>query len=147
MEKKSDTITQALLILGMFALVLAGVKYILIQFDIIPDSLGPVGYIDDIIAIFMLLYGANWLYRRIKERFGGTKEGLFKFFDDWPLSRLLTSYKFWIAIAWIIAVIMYFNWIQDFIPDVVPAFGLIDDVVLSLVAFRQIYNLLAGKRK
>jgi uncharacterized membrane protein YkvA (DUF1232 family) len=142
MAKKLDILTQAILLLGFFLAVLLGIKYFMTKFDIIPDSIGPLGYIDDFVALFMLIYGLHWLYKRVKERLGGTKTGIFVFLDKWPLSKLLTTLDFWLVLAWIVGVVIYWKWMLDLIPDPTPGLGYVDDVLVAFAAFIPVYRII-----
>lgn len=58
---------------GLLAILLtsAGVGYFLAAFDLIPDTIPVVGYVDDIALIVIVMLALHWLFRR----FGWLQKG------------------------------------------------------------------------
>lgn len=60
---------------GLLAILLTSlaVGYILAGFDIIPDTLPVLGYVDDIVIIVAVILILHWLFRRLGWKMSGEK--------------------------------------------------------------------------
>ena len=55
-------------------LLLAGMIYIISPIDIIPDILGPIGWVDDIFALLSACIYSIYSYLRLKKALSASKE-------------------------------------------------------------------------
>ena len=126
--------------------VVAALFYILSGFDLIPDALGPIGYIDDIIVLILGLVFLNNFIKRISERWSTSKTVYKELWRKGDLIGFLGTFKFWASLVIIGGVVAYFIWAIDLIPDTLPG-GFTDDIVVAITGAYLFVKLWLGKRK
>lgn len=135
------------IIIAAFASILSA--WLLISsFDIIPDSLGPFGYLDDAIMIIVIAVFSFRLYDRITGRYQRNKMAYKTYFQSHSILSIFTSMKFWVVIGITGATIAYVIWSLDLIPDRVPILGYLDDGVAIIYTLKTLIEFVAtGGRK
>lgn len=112
----------------------AALTYLGAKFDLLPDSLGLLGYVDDVSVIAI---GA-FAFFRLYARWGGENVNMAEF-KGWKLP---------LALAATVAVFGYVLAPLDFIPDTTPIIGHLDDVALivaTIIAFLRVFNYFGKK--
>jgi hypothetical protein len=120
-----------ILSIGFFmAAIYGGLIYLGNKFDLIPDSLGPFGYLDDVILMITLLAIGYAFYRRAKERIGQIKQKKpgFKIMD------IIFSKDFWFVLAIIGLTGAYVYYSFTLFPDKGILLGAFDKYIAAIIA-------------
>jgi uncharacterized membrane protein YkvA (DUF1232 family) len=133
-------------IIGGLALLSAALWYIMTTIDIIPDSSGILGLLDDIGLVILFAVIARKFIFRASSRLKSTKTGVMGYFQNNNIVTLLTSSQFWIAAILIGSSIAYVQWVWDFIPDSIIGFGYLDDAIAVVISFTAMLKVIGGKK-
>lgn len=135
-----------LLITGLLAGLWA-LWYLINGLDFLPDTLGPIGFIDDIVIALLLFAGAYRLYTRVSGRVKGTKSEWVKLYQSGSLIQWLLKPKTWGLLLLIAAAFSYMFWTLDLIPDGATAIGYVDDAIVMVSAFIPLWRTLEQRRR
>jgi hypothetical protein len=107
-----------------------GLTYFSQKLDLIPDSLGPFGYLDDVILIISLLAISYAFYRRMRERIGQVKQKKpgFKILD------IIFSKDFWFVLAVVGLAGLYVYYSFTLFPDKGILLGAFDKYIAAIIA-------------
>lgn len=124
---------------GIFAGLL-GLFYLFLKIDLITDAAGPVGYLDDFIALLLVVFFIRNLTLRAKGRYKENKSAYQKQFAKGNLFKLLLKPRTWVTIAALTGVIMYFFWAIDVVPDPTVGIGYLDDALVALTTMKRVFE-------
>lgn len=146
MVKPKDKGNQIIIFLsGIFAAIL-GLFYVLNTVDIIPDGLSPLGYLDDVIILLLIVFFTNRLITRLRGRISANRTAYRELWRSGRLVELFTKPQTWVIVLVLTGVIAYVNWSLDVIPDFVVGLGYADDAIVAIGSFIALLRLYGGKK-
>jgi uncharacterized membrane protein YkvA (DUF1232 family) len=131
---------------GIFAAIL-GFFYIVNKIDVIPDGLGPLGYLDDLVMVILIVFFTNRFFKRFGARVSKNKAAYKEMWRKGDLVKLMVQPKTWGIVLVLAGVFAYFFWSLDAIPDVVVGLGWVDDALAAVGALVIILRMYAGGKK
>jgi len=125
---------------GVFVAILA-LFYLLNTVDLIPDSLGAIGYLDDIIVLFLLIFFATRFISRMKLRVSRNITAYKELWRKGDLVKLFLKPKTWFIILILAGAFAYFFWTLDVVPDALVGVGYVDDALVAIGALVTIIRI------
>ena len=127
---------------GIFVAIL-GLYYVLNKIDLVPDGLGPLGYLDDLIILLLLLFFTNRFLKRMRLRFSNNKAAYQELWRSGNLVKAFTRPQTWGTIIILTALFAYVFWALDVVPDAITGLGYADDAIAAigaLIALIRLYS-------
>lgn len=127
-----------------FALLMGALWYFTIKVDLIPATLGGIGYIDDLIILLLAVFFSWRLIQRAKSRYkDGKEQGI------WKKGKVFQAFlkpRTWLAIIIIAGALFYFQWSWNLIPDYMVGIGYLDDIGVAIGAAILLIKLYSSKK-
>ncbi len=118
---------------GGFVLILT-LLYMWVKVDLVPDGLGFIGYIDDIIVLIVMVVLGKRLYSSMARRIGRNKVAYHKLFQRDSFIQLMLRPGTWLRLVLIFVALSYVFWTHDLVPDGLGFIGLVDDAMIIWAA-------------
>lgn len=136
---------------GRFVAIISGVGiglialyYLVLKIDIVPD-IGPLGYLDDIIVMILLVVAVINFVKHVQGRYTSAASQYKKWFRKLSIKSLLDP-KLWLTLILLAAAFAYFFWTLDIIPDTVAGLGYLDDVIVAITTLAGWIRLFHSRR-
>lgn len=144
MKKFKDYLKMIFSMEGLAAALLlsSAIGYGLIQWDLIPDKIPVVGYIDDIVMIVFGFMGLIVVSKKLK--IGGQAFGKNLKRHENELLKL-SAVRVFAAIGVLVAAAALFS--INFIPNALPIVGYLDNIMIAMVGFFGAYRLITRLKK
>lgn len=132
---------QVLIYLSGFFVLILGLYYLVSQVDLIPDGIGPLGYLDDTVILLLLVFFVSRFVNRVSTRFNQNRKAYVQLWKGGNLVKIFSRPRTWLTILILTAVFSYSYWALDIVPDAVVGIGYIDDAILAMGALVQILKM------